>query len=94
MLKEKKSRLEIENGFGLGLAFIPWEQAPFEAAVSFGAKEGEEVTILLSSGAIHSCLFRKLYLCTPGIDTTHRLLSQGVEADPTAELNQPSRGHL
>ena len=32
--------------------------------------------------------------CTPGIDTTHRLLSQGSGSRSSAELNQPSRRAL
>lgn len=58
MLKEKKSHLEIENGLGYRLAFIPWEQAPFEPCLRSQGQEVLDTSIFWP--AIHSCLFRKL----------------------------------
>ena len=76
MLKGKKnSQLEIENGFGLGLAFIAWEQAPFKAAVSFRSQGAKSNLILLSS--IHSCLFRKLL----SVHTRHWYSTQAAEPE-------------
>lgn len=75
------NQLEIENSFGLGLAFL--EKSLLFWQPCSAASRGAESNLTLPSGPPSKVVFSEsFYLCRQGTDIAHRLLSQGVEADP------------
>lgn len=71
----------MENSLVLGLAFLG--NSLLLRQHCSAASQGAESNLTLPSGSPSKVVFSEsFYLCRQGTDTTHRLLSQGVEADP------------
>lgn len=95
MLKEKKKSSGNRKWFWVGACIHSLGTGSFWGSSVLRSQGAESNLILLSSGLLSIAVFSEsFYLCTPGIDTTHRLLSQGSGSRSSAELNQPSRRAL